>query len=141
MQKLNIDISKYQSKSIKLVKKIHFDLIKAVCDSTNDSYPVYLNNYTKLLHWPFKDLVEKNIDIFRDIRDLIYQKYPTHETPSMTMPAISKTETFIYEYLLTFLLMHFILCVEKRKPKRVYGKSCNWSYSWTEGSFFRPSNR
>lgn len=41
----------------------------------------------------------------------LYKIYPTHETLGMTIPAISKTGTFIYEYLLTFLLMLVILSV------------------------------
>ena len=77
MQELNIDISNYKSKSINLFKDTHFDLVITVCDSANERCPISLNNYTKLIHWPFEDPVGKNIDIFRNIRDLIYQKFQT----------------------------------------------------------------
>lgn len=75
MKELDIDISNYKSKSIQLYKETHFDLVITVCDSANESCPVSLNKYTKLIHWPFKDPVEKNIDTFREVRDLIYNKF------------------------------------------------------------------
>ena len=41
----------------------------------------------------------------------LYSIFPSHETLGMTIPAVSIVGTFIYEYLLTFLLMLVILTV------------------------------
>ena len=75
MKEIDIDIANYKSKSIRVYKEIHFDLVITVCDSANESCSVILNKYTKLIHWPFKDPVGKNIDTFREVRDLIYNKF------------------------------------------------------------------
>ena len=74
MKEIGIDISRFESKSITQFKDQLFDYVITVCDSAHESCPVFMgtNNIT---HWPFHDPVGQSIEIFRQVRDLIYKKF------------------------------------------------------------------
>src|SRR5579883_1834500 len=77
MKEIGIDISHHRSKSVDEFIGQPLDLVVTVCNSANETCPVFPGNVRRL-HWPFEDpaAVEgpENVraDAFRRIRDQIH---------------------------------------------------------------------
>jgi arsenate reductase (thioredoxin) len=74
MAEVGVDISKYQSKSLKEFEEIEFDYVVTVCGGSEEACPVFLGG-KQYLHKPFDDPASVNgneddkIIAFRRIRD------------------------------------------------------------------------
>jgi arsenate reductase len=77
MKEIGIDISHHRSKSVDEFFGQPLDFVITVCNSANETCPVFPGNVTRL-HWPFDDpaAVEGPEDVrkaaFRRIRDRIH---------------------------------------------------------------------
>ncbi|MBG90628.1 MAG: protein tyrosine phosphatase [Actinobacteria bacterium] len=74
MNEIGIDISGHQSQALSLFEGQSFDWVITVCDHAKDACPVFLGQYQHL-HWSFEDPVGLSLDVFRQVRDLIYHKF------------------------------------------------------------------
>jgi arsenate reductase len=74
MKEINIDISNHTSKSATEFKNENIDLIITVCDNAKESCPVFLGPQKKL-HWSFEDPAQADLEKFREVRDLICDKF------------------------------------------------------------------
>jgi arsenate reductase len=76
MQEIGIDISGNRSKHVDEFSAQSFDYVLTVCDSANESCPIYPGHANRL-HQGFEDPAkaqgsrEKRLDAFRKIRDEI----------------------------------------------------------------------
>ena len=76
MAELGIDISTHRSKHIREFEDQHFDYVITVCDSANESCPVFPGE-TERIHWSFPDpaAVEggeaERLAAFRRVRDAL----------------------------------------------------------------------
>jgi len=79
MREIGIDISGHRSKSVDEFLGQELDLVITVCDSAQESCPVFPGR-TRRLHWPFEDPAavmgsqEQRIAAFRSIRDQIWER-------------------------------------------------------------------
>ncbi|MBI1882824.1 MAG: arsenate reductase ArsC [Chlamydiae bacterium] len=80
MKEIGIDISGQSSKHLKEFLDQRFDYVITVCDNANESCPTF-PGASKRLHWPFPDpphdvkVTEEVIDEFREVRDMIHEKF------------------------------------------------------------------
>ena len=76
MSELGIDISTPRSKHVREFDGQHFDYVIAVCDSANESCPIFSDD-TERIHWSFPDpaAVEggetERLAAFRGVRDAL----------------------------------------------------------------------
>jgi arsenate reductase len=71
MREMDIDISGHRSKSVDEFLGQEFDYVVTVCDSANESCPVFPGK-TKRIHWSFDDPAKSgDIEVFRRVRDEI----------------------------------------------------------------------
>ena len=71
MREVDIDISGHRSKSVDEFLGQEFDYVVTVCDSANESCPVFPGK-TKRIHWSFDDPAKSgDIEVFRRVRDEI----------------------------------------------------------------------
>jgi len=76
MSELGIDISSHRSRHVREVDGQHFDYVITVCDSANESCPIFPGD-TKRIHWSFPDpaAVEgseaERLAAFRRVRDAL----------------------------------------------------------------------
>ena len=76
MKEINIDISHHYSKSVTALKDVVFDVVITVCGNAQENCPVISGDH-KTLHWGFDDPVGQSMDCFREVRDLILEKFKT----------------------------------------------------------------
>ena len=84
MQEAGVDISAHHSKHVNELAKVPFDYVVTVCDSANESCPLFPGK-TTVVHHGFddpprlaKDLLEREgLDIYRRVRDEIKQYIET----------------------------------------------------------------
>ena len=89
MQEVDIDLSTYTSKVIAdLPNMWNFDVVMTVCDSANETCPVYPAQTTRL-HLAFPDPSGKALDDWRNVRDdlakscrKLIQLLKANETPT-----------------------------------------------------------
>ncbi len=80
MKELGIDISDHRSKSVKEFLPKSFDYVITVCETTNESCPIFPGSAIRF-HWPFPDPPhdkgesEEVLNEFRKVRDLIHSKF------------------------------------------------------------------
>lgn len=76
MYELGIDISRHQSKTLDRYLDQPFDLVITVCDSANESCPIF-PRAVKRLHWSFPDpskatgTEDEQLAVYRQVRDAI----------------------------------------------------------------------
>jgi arsenite methyltransferase len=79
MGELGIDIAGYRSKHLNAFAGELFDLVVTVCDSVQQSCPVF-PGANEILHWPFRDPAlaqgsqEQRLAMFRNVRDQIREQ-------------------------------------------------------------------
>ncbi|OGW90989.1 MAG: protein tyrosine phosphatase [Omnitrophica bacterium RIFCSPHIGHO2_02_FULL_63_14] len=80
MKEIGIDISGQRSKHLNEFLNRPFDAIITVCDSANETCPVFPGP-AKRLHWSFpdpphaKEVTPEVMEEFRKVRDLIHNKF------------------------------------------------------------------
>ena len=80
MKEIGIDISHHRSKHLNEFLSQPFDFVITVCDSANETCPIFPGEYQKL-HWPFpdpphdEDVSPLVIKEFRKVRDMILGKF------------------------------------------------------------------
>ncbi|KAJ3119724.1 hypothetical protein HK098_005211 [Nowakowskiella sp. JEL0407] len=79
MQEIGIDISSHTSKTLDVYLHEPIDVVITVCDSANDSCPVFTKG-KKRLHWSFPDPSkamgneEDQLQVYREVRDAIRKR-------------------------------------------------------------------
>jgi len=74
MREVGIDISGNIPKKVDIFLRDQFDYVITVCDSANETCPVFLGKVGQRLHIGFEDPDGREIDKFREVRDLIKVK-------------------------------------------------------------------
>jgi arsenate reductase (thioredoxin) len=78
MQEIGIDIGSQRSKSVDEFRGAHFDYVITVCDSANESCPIF-PGAPQRLHWSLPDPAavsdpEERLETFRRVRDALRAK-------------------------------------------------------------------
>lgn len=79
MEEIGIDISSQTSKTLDVYLHEPIDVVITVCDSANDSCPVFPRG-KKRLHWSFPDPSketgneEDKLQVYREVRDAIHKR-------------------------------------------------------------------
>jgi arsenate reductase len=79
MAEAGIDITRHTSKTLDAFVAERWDYVITVCDSANESCPVF-PGATRRLHWSFPDpsqaagTDEEKLKVFRDVRDAIERR-------------------------------------------------------------------
>lgn len=74
MEELGVDMSGHRSKHVDELRGEHFDLVVTVCDSANESCPLFPSG-TQRLHWSFPDPSKSGtIEEYRNVRDAIRER-------------------------------------------------------------------
>lgn len=73
MREIGIDISAHTSKTLEQFLDQRFDFVITVCDSANESCPVFPGNVERI-HWSFDDPSKGDLAAFRRVRDEIASK-------------------------------------------------------------------
>lgn len=73
MQEVGVDISAHQSKHVNELRDISFDFVVTVCDSANESCPLF-SGQTKVVHYGFEDPPKLSKDLPREDALKIYRR-------------------------------------------------------------------
>jgi arsenate reductase len=71
MNELGVDMSSHRSKHVDELRDEQFDIVITVCDSANETCPLFPAN-TRRLHWSFPDPSKSGtLEDYRTVRDAI----------------------------------------------------------------------
>lgn len=73
MKETGIDLSRQKPEHVREYLSQTFDIVLTVCDSANETCPVFSGKVGTRLHHSFEDPAGHPIEFFRKIRDLIRQ--------------------------------------------------------------------